>query len=93
MRKVREIVDMGIREKLIDISDLLYKNQTNAGKKKIQEIIPNLAVLAENMTEEQQLRYIENALEPIVEAMNTNDSIYLADLITYELMPFFSEED
>lgn len=76
---------------LQEIVTELYQNHISEGKKHMADVLENLAVFATWMTAEQQTIYVQNILQPIVEAMEGTDSVYLADIINYELIPFIGK--
>lgn len=76
---------------LQEIAIELYQNHISEGKKHMTDVLENLAVFAAWMTIEQQATYVQDILQPIVEAMEGTDGVYLADLISYELIPFIGK--
>lgn len=75
------------KEKLNEIADILYKDKVNLGMSKMNQVIPDIAVIASNITDaELQQRLINDALTPALGAMENKDASLLADIITYELI-------
>lgn len=73
---------------LMSIATELYQNKVPEGKKHVADVLEDLGIIATWLTEEQQIDYIQTILRPIMDAMETEDGVYLADLINYELIPF-----
>lgn len=72
---------------LEEIADILYKDQVNLGMSKMNQVIPELAVIAGGITDSAlQERLLNDALTPALEAMENKDATLLADIITYELI-------
>lgn len=75
------------KEKLTEIADILYKNQMDAGMSEMNQVIPQLVMIADSISDEaMQERLLNDALTPALEAMENRDATLLADIITYELM-------
>lgn len=80
------------KEKLSEIADILYKDDVNRGMAKMNQVLPELTVISTSVTEsEMQSRLINDALAPILDAMENKDATLLADIITYELMEILDE--
>lgn len=80
------------KEKLSEIADILYKDDVNRGMAKMNQVLPELTVISTSVTEsEMQNRLINDALAPILDAMENKDATLLADIITYELMEILDE--
>lgn len=73
---------------LMSIATELYQNKVSEGKKHVADVLEDLGIIATWLTEEQQIDYIQTILRPIMDAMETEEGVYLADLINYELIPF-----
>lgn len=73
---------------LMSIVTELYQNKVSEGKTHVANVLEDLGIIATWLTEEQQIEYIQTILRPIMDAMETEDGVYLADLINYELIPF-----
>lgn len=76
------------KKTLHEIATELYQNQFNKGKKHMLNVIGNLNQMAIYLSKEQSDVFVNIVLTPILDAMEGEDSVYLADLITYELIPF-----
>lgn len=76
---------------LMTIVTELYQNRVSMGKKRMADVLENLSVFATYMTVDRQIEYIQIILKPIMEAMEKEDGVYLADLIKYELIPFIEK--
>lgn len=75
------------KEALLKIADTLYQGRLSDGIASMNAVIPNLSVIAADITDEAlQQRLITDALSPILSAMEAEDGTLLADLITYELV-------
>ncbi len=73
--------------RLEEIADVLYQGYASQGIAQMGEVIPNLAEISTWIEdEEERKRLVQDALEPILNAMEQQDATELADLITYELL-------
>ena len=77
---------MGTKEILNNIANNLYKGDVKLGISKMMEVIPGLQTEAEKMDEGQQQDFLDNALVPALQAMESEDATLLADVIVYEIM-------
>ena len=68
------------------IADVLYKGETNKGFSMIGGVLPDMQAVSLEMDEESRSDFLNNALSPALEAMQTKDSTLLADIITYEIL-------
>ena len=76
-----------LKKKLTEISDILYKGNVTQGIADINNVIPDIAVLASWLPDdESREELINNALSPLLEAMEQGDPIATADIIVYELI-------
>lgn len=75
-----------IKEKLNEIAGVLYKGNTAKGISMISEVLGELQEAAVSMKEDDREDFLNNALAPALEAMETRDGTLLADIITYEIM-------
>ncbi len=74
-------------EKLSEIADVLYKGSTIEGMAMMTQVINNLGIIANSITdEEQQKGFLEEALVPALGAMENKDGTLLADIINYEII-------
>ncbi len=80
-----------LKNNLTDIADMCYSGNVNTAIADMSNILPDISNLATHMTEEQGQRLVQNALSPMLVAMQTKDGAELADRITYELMPIIDE--
>lgn len=78
-------------EKLNSIADIIYKGDMTQGMANMVEIIPTLAEVAGLLTDEQQENFINQALKPVVEAMEDKDGTMMADIISYEMVPVLEQ--
>ncbi|MGN0389172.1 MAG: hypothetical protein ACI4L2_00055 [Wujia sp.] len=77
---------------LEEISDVLYQGYVSQGIARMNEVIPNLALISTWIEDAgTQERLIQDALSPILSAMEQQDGTELADLITYELLTLLGE--
>jgi len=75
------------KKSLEDIIDVLYKGEVTKGIAMMSEVIPSLAVIAEKIEDEElKDRYINDGLRQALEAMETNDGVLLADVLSYEII-------
>lgn len=83
----KKILD-GLKKNLNDIADILYRGDTIEGIAHISNVIPDIAAIASGMpSEEARQEMIDNALAPLLDAMEQEDGTLMADIITYELIP------
>lgn len=81
-----------IKEQLEVATDILYKGDANKGMATMTGVIPDIAVVASSIEDaELQGRLMNDALAPILTAMEEKDATLLADLISYELIPILEE--
>lgn len=72
---------------LKEIADILYKGESTRGIAAIQDVIPNIAVISDDIEDEGvKDKLLNEALAPMLAAMQENDGVTLADIITYELI-------
>lgn len=72
---------------LKEIADILYKGESARGIAAIQNVIPNIAVISDDIEDEGvKDKLLNEALAPMLDAMQENDGVTLADIITYELI-------
>lgn len=77
-----------LKDKLTGISEILYKGNVTLGIADMGEVIPELAVLASWMSEEADRdKLVNDALSPLLAAMEEKDATDIADIIVYELVP------
>lgn len=85
-------MDQEIKRKMqlqIDIvTELLYSGDVAEGMAKMQDVIPELAVLLQSINnEELERQIIEDVLKPALDSMEERDGTTLADILQYELLP------
>lgn len=80
-----------MKEKLENIADLAYKGDTNNAIAMLGEILQSIEAVATWMDETTRERMLEDALSPILSAMEACDGTMLADVITYELLEILNE--
>lgn len=85
-------MDQEIKRKMqlqIDIvTELLYSGDVAEGMAKMQDVIPELAVLLQSINNEELARQIiEDVLKPALNSMEERDGTTLADILQYELLP------
>ena len=80
-----------IKEILENIADLAYKGDTNNAIVMFGELLPSIETVATWMDETTREHMLEDALNPILSAMETSDGTMLADVITYELLEILNE--
>lgn len=73
--------------KLSEIADVLYRGDTRAGIAAMGLVISDLAAISDVIQDEEiKKRLVLEVLVPILQAMEDQDGVMLADLITYELL-------
>lgn len=73
--------------KLSEIADVLYRGDTRAGIAAMGLVISDLATISEDIQDEAvKKKLMQEELVPILQAMEDQDGVMLADLITYELL-------
>ncbi len=78
--------------KLDEVAEVLYKNDVNMGLAKMNLVVPYIAMISTEITDEDmQRRLVNDALAPALDAMENKDATLLADIITYELKPILEE--
>lgn len=83
----KETLD-GIKARLNDIADMLYQGHIIDGIAHMSNVIPDIASIAEAMPDEEtRQELIDNALTPLLDAMEQRDGTLMADIISYELIP------
>lgn len=85
-------MDQEIKRKMqlqIDIvTELLYSGDVAEGMAKMQDVIPELAVLLQSINNEEiERQIIEDVLKPALDSMEERDGTTLADILQYELLP------
>lgn len=74
-------------DKLSEIADVLYRGDTRAGIAAMGLVISDLAAISDVIQDEEvKEKLVQEALIPILQAMEDQDGVMLADLITYELL-------
>lgn len=87
----KELINSTVKE-LTDIATALYQGNTGVGMERIGAVIPDIEVIVSAITDEElQSRLIQDALAPMLAAMENGDGTELADRITYELIPILEE--
>lgn len=76
---------------LQDIADVLYQGHTQVGIANMNNIIPDLAIVASELSEDMQLKLTNDVLAPLLEAMETADATLIADIITFELIEVLND--
>ena len=74
-------------EQLTAIADDMYKGEINQGMASMVEVIPIIAEILGELSQEQQDEFVNDALKPALNAMEEKDSTTLADIISYEIVP------
>ena len=81
-----------LKEQIKNIADTLYTGETIKGIAGMGEIIPELALVATHIEDDElKERYVNDVLAPALEAMENKDGLLLADVINYELMDILEE--
>lgn len=80
-----------VKTRLNDIADILYKGETMDGIAHMSNVIPDIAAIASDMPDEDaRQEMIDNALAPLLDAMEQADGTLMADIISYELIPLLN---
>lgn len=80
-----------VKTKLNEIADILYKGDVIEGLANMNCVISDIAAIASDMPDEEtRQKLIDNALTPLLEAMEQEDGTLMADLISYELLPLLN---
>lgn len=80
-----------VKTRLNDIADILYKGETMDGIAHMSNVIPDIAAIASDMPDEDaRQEMIDNALAPLLDAMEQEDGTLMADIISYELIPLLN---
>ncbi len=83
---------LNTKNKLEEIADILYKDNVNLGMAKMNLVLPDIAVIASQITDEElQARLLNDALTPALGAMESKDGTLLADIISYELIEILDQ--
>ncbi len=85
----KEIID-NVIEKLKNAADMLYQGDVDMGMVQIGGTLADMEIIIAGISEEDmQTKLMNDALAPILSAMEQKDGTEMADLITYELIPVF----
>lgn len=77
-----------LKSNLEQIADVLYKGDTMNGIAAISNVLSDVGDIASDMPDEESRQgLIDNALAPLLEAMEQGDGTLMADIISYELLP------
>lgn len=76
-----------MKQKMEQVADILYKGNTEQGIAAMIDVLPYLLDLSNCIDDENtQRQFIDDALQPLLVAMENNDGTLMADIITYELI-------
>ncbi len=85
----KEMID-NVIEKLKNAADVLYQGDVDKGMVQLGGTLADMEVIIAGISEEDlQNKLMNDALVPILSAMEQRDGTGMADLITYELIPVF----
>lgn len=77
---------------LEEIAGVLYKDKIDEGMAMMTNVLPNLSLYVTTLeSEEERQQFLDNALAPALEAMESRDAIMLADIITYEIIEVLNQ--
>ena len=77
-----------LKSNMEQIADVLYRGDTMDGIAGISNVLPDIADAASDMPDDDSRQeLIDNALAPLLEAMEQGDGTLMADIISYELVP------
>ncbi len=81
-----------MKQKMENVADILYKGNIEQGIAAMTDILPYLSELSYCINEEnKQRQFINDALQPLLDAMENNDGTMMADIITYELIRYVDD--
>lgn len=87
----KNIIDE-LTEKLRDIADDLYKGKTEIGMSRMNEVIPDMVLVTDTIQDEAVTnRMVQDALNPLLGAMEDRDATLMADIIMYELIEILKD--
>lgn len=85
----KEMID-NVIEKLKNSADVLYQGDVDKGMVQLGGTLADMEIIIAGISEEElQNKLMDDALAPILSAMEQRDGTEMADLITYELIPVF----
>ena len=73
-----------MKEKMNEVADALYKSK--AGFALMNDILPDISMLASQLDEDKRGEFMDDILYPLLDAMENQDNILAADIISYELL-------
>lgn len=80
------------KKKLLDIAEVCYEGNIETGIAGMNYVISDIQKITMEIKDEKlQNRMLNDALIPMLEAMESKDSTALGDRITYELVPLLEE--
>lgn len=80
---------LGIQEDIIQVSDCFYQNRVQDGIDLLPDFISKLMNFSANVQQEDVVVYT-TILQNIMETMETQNYVLLADLLVFELSPMLS---
>ncbi len=87
----KEMLD-NIKDKLKDIAEILYKGDVELGTAGMSLVIPDLATISSSIEDDATKNKLMNeALAPLLSAMEAKDGTLMADIISYELLEILAQ--
>lgn len=79
-------------QELNRFADEVYEGNNVEISSFVQEIIPQIAAISELIKDDSlNNKLLNNALSPMLIGLEENDQIYIADIITFELLSILDE--
>ncbi len=75
-----------------ELSDLYYQNRAGEGSEKLKELIRELTTFAPTLSQDRQQEYMM-ALKSVMEAMELQDYVLLADVLSFDIADAFLAEE
>lgn len=80
------------KAELSKLADILYKGNVDEGISGMNEVIPGIAAISTWVSDESlQRKLIDDALSPLLDAMQQKDATAMADIISYELLDILGQ--
>ncbi len=80
-----------VKDRLQQIAELLYQENAQMAYQMIIMIIPKIEIISDNIDNDDVKDALANKLNMMLEAMENEDYVLMADTIQYELLNTISE--
>ena len=80
-----------LKNKIEETTDLFYQQKVNEAYESFIQLLPQISVFAESLSEEEKREELLGVLAPALEALEQKDSILLADILQYELLEILED--